>query len=131
MQEIRTPLIVLGYGEYTDDRVLLAVDVGENGVPAMLPVFTDPEKAELYRRFQAQQIREITLPISMLGTEAEPKITILSTLVIPDRAKVRNVLEAVMLKSRISMVALDPPVDGSGCLCYEVDEFLELLLDGE
>ena len=130
MYEIKTPLIVLGYGEYSDDRVLLAVG-GENDSPIMLPVFSDPEKAELYRLFQESQIREMTLPISMLGTAAAPKLTILSPLAIPDKAKVKSVLEMVMLMSHITMVALDPPTDGSGCLCFEVDEFLDVLVDGE
>ena len=129
MSQIELPIVVLGIGEFSIERKLLAVG-GSSGIPVMIPIFTDPEKAELYRQWQEERLRALTLPISIgVGGDTDPEEVEINPLVISTAEKARDVMEVVMITARITMVAINPSVNGSPCLCMEIDEFLESIVD--
>jgi len=132
---LRLPLIVLGYGEFTEQKKLLSVEDRDNR--RILPVFTDPEAAELYRRVVNQRLLLATLPISVscpVGLDMHDRRSpnVLNALVVDSLDHARDLLEMVMIAGRVAYVAIDPsPSDGAEpVLCMELDEVLDALQSG-
>ena len=123
--EIALPVVVLGFGDLSVERKLLAVSDGLN---AMLPVFTDPEAAERYRIWQNAQMDSYVLPISATGNPEDYNPTVLNTFVLDSAQQVRDVLEVAMMLSGVITIALNPSAGESiPCLCLDIEEFFGAL----
>lgn len=117
---ISLPLVVLGFGNLSTDQRLLAVE-NESG-DVMLPVFTDPILAERYRIKQNAELLASTLKFSASGrSDIIPEK--LNTLMMRDVKQARDIIDAVMIVGKITMIAINPVV-GMAHLCMGIDEFM-------
>lgn len=132
---IKLPLIVLGYGDFVKNKKLLSIQNSHNEV--MMPVFTDPELAEKYRKWSDCICKDSVLPISMLGKvinrdqeSSYDDPNRVNAFILSDIKHAIEMFNAVDIIGNVTYVAINPPhpkESNEQILCYEIEEILEAL----